>query len=276
MGNFREELKKAKRIVIKVGTSTLTYDTGKINFSRIDKLARVISDLSNQDKELILVSSGAIGVGVGKLKLREKPKTVREKQAVAAVGQCELMHIYSKFFSDYGHIVGQILLTLDVVEYNSGRQNVINTFETLIEKGIIPIVNENDSVSIDEIEFGEKRVFGDNDTLSAIVAELVKADLLIILSDINGFYDCDPRKDSSAKIISVIEDINPSIESCAGGAGSKRGTGGMATKISAAKLATVAGVNMVIANGNVPEIIMDIIDGKDIGSLFVAKKQGNG
>ncbi|MCX7708325.1 MAG: glutamate 5-kinase [Clostridia bacterium] len=272
MGNIREEIKKAKRIVIKVGTSTLTYDTGKVNFSRIDKLARIMSDLLNQGKELVLVSSGAIGVGVGKLKLKEKPKTVREKQAVAAVGQCELMHIYSKFFSEYGHIVGQILLTRDVVEYNSGRHNVINTFETLIENGIVPIVNENDSVSIDEIEYGEKRVFGDNDTLSAIVAELVKADLLIILSDINGFYDSDPRENTKAKIISVIEEITPEVENCAGGAGSKRGTGGMTTKVSAAKIATAAGVNMVIANGDTPEFIMDIIDGKDIGSLFVAKK----
>lgn len=272
MGNIREELKTAKRVVIKVGTSTLTYDTGKINFTRIDKLARVMADLLNQDKELVLVSSGAIGVGVGKLKLKEKPKTVREKQAVAAVGQCELMHIYSKFFAEYGHIVGQILLTRDVVEYNSGRQNVINTFETLIENGIIPVVNENDSVSIDEIEFGDKRVFGDNDTLSAIVAELVKADLLIILSDIDGFYDCDPRKNTNAAIISVIDDISPEVESCAGGAGSKRGTGGMATKVSAAKLATAAGINMVIANGDTPEIIMDIMKGKDVGSLFVAKK----
>lgn len=272
MDTIRKELSKAKRIVVKVGTSTLTYDTGRINFSRIDKLTQVISDLMNQGKEVVLVTSGAIGVGVGKLKMKEKPKSIREKQAVAAVGQCELMHIYSKFFSEYGHVVGQILLTSDVVGYNSGRQNVINTFETLIEKGIVPVVNENDSVAIDEIEFGEKRVFGDNDTLSAIVAKLVGADLLIILTDINGFYDCDPRKNSSARIISIIDKITPEIENCAGGVGSKRGTGGMATKISAAKLATEAGVNMVIANGEKPQIITDIIGGKDIGSLFVGKK----
>lgn len=271
MNNIRESLSKSKRIVIKVGTSTLTYDTGKVNFTRIDKLARVIADLVNQGKEVILVTSGAIGVGVGKLKLKEKPKTTREKQAVAAVGQCELMHIYSKFFSEYGHVVGQILLTNDVVENNTGRENVINTFETLLEGGIIPIVNENDSVSVNEIKFGEKRIFGENDTLSAIVVELVEADLLIILSDINGFYDSDPRKNIHANIISIINNITPEIEKCAGGIGSKRGTGGMATKLSAAKIATSSGANMVIANGDNPEIIMDIISGKDVGSLFISK-----
>lgn len=272
MDNSRECLQKAKRIVVKVGTSTLTYENGKENFTRIDKLARVISDLMNQGKELVLVTSGAIGVGIGRMKLKEKPKTVREKQAVAAVGQCELMHIYSKFFLEYGYIVGQILLTRDVVECESGRQNVINTFDTLIERRVIPIVNENDSVSIDEIEFGEKRVFGDNDTLSAIVAKLTNADLLIILSDIDGFYDCDPRKNKDAKIISVVKEITPKIEACAGGVGSKRGTGGMVTKLSAAKIATGAGVKMVIANGDNPGVIMDIINGEDVGSLFDAEQ----
>ncbi|MCX7842058.1 MAG: glutamate 5-kinase [Clostridia bacterium] len=273
MGSYRDRLKECKRIVIKVGTSTLTYTTGKVNFTRIDKLARVISDLMNQGKEVVLVSSGAIGVGVGKLKLKEKPKTVREKQAVAAVGQCELMHIYSRFFSEYGHTVGQILLTRDVVEDGHSRENVINTFETLIENAILPIVNENDSVAIDEIEYGEKRVFGDNDTLSAIVAELVKADLLIILSDIDGFYNCDPRVDCSASILSVIEEVTQEIEDCAGGAGSNRGTGGMVTKLSAAKIATQAGIDMIIANGDKPEVINSVLEGQDIGSLFVSRKK---
>jgi glutamate 5-kinase len=268
--NLREDLKNAKRIVIKVGTSTLTYDTGKINLTRIDKLARVMADLANQDREVVLVTSGAIGVGVGKLKLKEKPKTTREKQAVAAVGQCELMHIYSKLFSEYGHIVGQILLTRDVVEYDHRRENVINTFETLLEKGIIPIVNENDSVSVEEINHISN--FGDNDTLSAMVASLIHADLLIILSDIDGFYDCDPRTNACSKMISIIEEITPELEECAGGAGSSRGTGGMATKISAAKIATSAGTHLVIANGNEPGIILDIISGKDVGSLFAAVK----
>lgn len=273
MENLRETLCNAKRIVVKVGTSTLTYDTGKVNLSRIEKLAMVLSDLLNQDKEVVLVTSGAIGVGVGKLKLKEKPKTVREKQAVAAVGQCELMHIYSKFFSEYGHIVGQILLTRDVVEDGHTRQNVINTFETLLEREIVPIVNENDSVSIDEIEYGEKRVFGDNDTLSAIVAELVKADLLIILSDIDGFYNGDPRKDAHSRMLSVVPEITPEVEKFAGGAGSKRGTGGMVTKLTAAKIATASGTSMVLANGTRPEVILDIVAGKEVGTLFAAKKR---
>lgn len=267
MDKGREGLRNAKRVVIKVGTSTLTYDTGKINFSRIDKLARVMSDLSNQGKDVVLVSSGAIGVGVGKLKLKGKPKTLGEKQAIAAVGQCELMHIYSKFFSDYGHIVGQILLTRDVVEDDIRRQHVVNTFENLLEKEIIPIVNENDSVAVEEIEFG------DNDTLSAIVAELTGADLLIILSDIDGFYDGDPKKNADSKLISIIGEITPAVENCAGGAGTMRGTGGMYTKLSAAKIATASGVDMVIANGTNPDIVMDVIEGKDIGTLFVSNKR---
>lgn len=270
MNNTREKITDSKRIVIKVGTSTLTYDNGKINLTRIDKLTRVLSDLVNRGMEVVLVTSGAIGVGCSKLKLKEKPKTIREKQAVAAVGQCELMHIYSKLFSEYGHVVGQILLTRDVVEDDHRRENVINTFETLLENSIVPIVNENDSVSIDEI----KNIcnFGDNDTLSAIVASLIKADLLVILSDIDGFFDCDPRKNACSKMISVIEEITPEIENCAGGAGSKRGTGGMVTKLSAAKIATSSGVNMVLTNGINPDILMDIISGKDVGTLFVARK----
>ncbi|MCX8132048.1 MAG: glutamate 5-kinase [Clostridia bacterium] len=264
MNKIREALKDSRRIVIKVGTSTLTYDTGKVNFTRIDRLARVLSDLSNQGKEVVLVTSGAIGVGVDKLKLKEKPKLIPEKQAVAAVGQCELMHIYSKFFSDYGHIVGQILLTRDAVEDEHRRQNVINTFETLLQKEIIPIVNENDSVSVEEIKFGE------NDTLSAIVSKLIKADLLIILSDIDGLYESDPRNNPDAKMISVVESITPEIEKSAGGAGTKRGTGGMITKLFAAKIATAADVHMVIASGKNPDIVMDIINGKDIGTLFTS------
>jgi glutamate 5-kinase len=272
MDNIRSKFCNAKRIVVKVGTSTLTYDTGKINFTRIDKLARVISDLVNQGKEVTLVTSGAIGVGVGKLKLQEKPKTVREKQAVAAVGQCELMHIYSKFFSEYGHVVGQILLTYDTVGDTYNRQNVINTFETLMEREIIPIVNENDSVCFKEIESGHNRTFGDNDTLSAIVAKLIGADLLVILTDQDGFFDCDPRSNECSRLISVIEEITPELEGCAGGAGSSRGTGGMVTKLSAARIATASGVDMVLSNGDDPGIIMDIINGKEVGSLFVSKK----
>ena len=190
--DYRSQVRKCNRIVVKVGTSTLTYDNGNINLTRIEKLTRVLSDLMNSGKEVVLVTSGAVGVGVNKLKLKEKPTSIKEKQAVAAVGQCELMHIYSKFFGEYSHVVGQILLTRDVVEDDHIRENVVNTFETLLENGIIPIVNENDTVAIDEIENIVR--FGDNDNLSAIVAQLVSADLLIILSGIDGFYDSDPRK----------------------------------------------------------------------------------
>lgn len=265
---MRTSISQSRRIVIKVGTSTLTYDTGKINFTRMEKLAQVICDLMNQGKEVVLVSSGAIGVGVGKLKLERRPNTVREKQAVAAVGQCELMHLYSKFFAEYGHIVGQILLTRDVVEENRTRTNVINTFESLLEKGILPIVNENDSVATDEIESGENRIFGDNDTLSAIVAKLIEADLLVILSDIDGFYDQDPHKNPEARLIDIVEEVTPEIETLAGGAGSNRGTGGMITKLHAAKIANHAGVDMVLATGKDPRILLDILEGKNVGTLF--------
>jgi glutamate 5-kinase len=272
--NLRQRLKNAKRIVVKVGTSTLTYDTGKINLSRIDKLSMVLSDLVNQGKEVILVTSGAIGVGVGKLKLTERPKTIREKQAVAAVGQCELMHIYSKFFSEYGHIVGQILLTRDVVEDEYRRSNVINTFETLLEKEIVPVVNENDSVCVKELggENGDNLVFGDNDTLSAIVAILIKADLLIVLSDIDGLYNCDPRKNKYYQKIPVVYEITPEIENYAGGEGSEQGTGGMVTKISAAREVIKEGIDMLLINGEEPGIIMDVLSGLDVGTFFVGRK----
>ncbi|VYU55656.1 Glutamate 5-kinase 1 [Clostridium tertium] len=267
---MREKLKEAKRIVVKVGTSTLTYDNGSINLTRIEKLTRILSDVMNSGKEVILVTSGAIGVGVSKLKLKEKPKTVREKQAVASVGQCELMHIYSKFFGEYSHTVGQVLLTRDVVEDDHIRENVCNTFETLIENSIIPIVNENDTVSIDEIENIVK--FGDNDNLSAIVAKLVNADLLIILSDIDGFYDSDPRKNPDSMLIREITEITTELEECCGGAGSNLGTGGMITKLTAARTATESGVDMVLANGEDPKIVLRILEGEEIGTLFVSNK----
>jgi len=261
--NLRKYLSDSKRIVIKVGTSTLTYENGEMNLARMEKLVRVISDLMNQGKDVVLVTSGAIGVGVSKLKLGSRPKELKDKQAVAAVGQCELMYMYSKLFLEYGHTVGQILLTRDVVENPTGKTNVINTFETLLEMRIIPIVNENDSVVVDEIESETNHVFGDNDTLSAIVATL---------SDIDGFYDCDPRANECSKLISVIEKITPELEKCAGGVGSSRGTGGMVTKLSAAKIATLAGINMVLANGDNPNIVYDILAGKEVGSLFLAQK----
>ena len=269
MLNHRENLKNHKRIVVKVGSSTLTYDNGKINLSRIEKLTRVLSDLVNSGKEIVLVSSGAVAIGVNKLKLKEKPKAIKEKQAAAAVGQSELMHIYGKFFGEYSHIVGQVLLTRDVVEDNHIRNNVINTFDTLIENGVIPIVNENDTVAIDEIENIVR--FGDNDNLSAIVASLVSADLLIILSDIDGFYDSDPRKNPNSKMIKEVREITKELEECAGGAGTSLGTGGMATKLTAAKTATNAGVDMVLANGDNPKILTDIVNGEEIGTLFIRK-----
>lgn len=266
----RNIVKESKRIVVKVGTSTLTYDNGKINLKRIDKLAMVLADLRNQGKEVVLVSSGAIGVGCSKLNLEERPNTIREKQAVAAVGQCELMHIYSKFFGEYGNVVGQVLLTRDVVEDEHIRNNVINTFETLLEKGVIPIVNENDTVSIDEIE--NICNFGDNDNLSAIVSKLIKGDLLIILSDIDGFYDSDPRHNEDSKMIKEIYEVNKELEEFAGGAGSSQGTGGMKTKLAAAKVALDAGVNMILTNGKDPEILFDILEGQDVGTLFINKR----
>ena len=266
----RKRLKEAKRIVVKVGTSTLTYENGNINLGRIEKLTRVLSDMINSGKEVVLVSSGAIGIGVSKLKLKEKPTEIREKQAVAAVGQCELMHIYSKFFADYSHVVGQVLLTRDVIEDDHIRQNVYNTFETLLDKGIVPIVNENDTVSIDEIENIVK--FGDNDQLSAIVAGLIKADLLVILSDIDGFYDSNPKENENAKLLEEVEKITEELEECAGGAGTNLGTGGMITKLLAGKIAEKYDVDMVLANGEEPSILKKVIDGENIGTLFIGKK----
>jgi len=262
---MRKNLINSQRIVIKVGSSTLTHETGALNLNRMDKLTQIISDLLNQNKEVVLVTSGAIAVGVSKLKLSERPKSTQEKQAAAAVGQSELMHLYSKFFSEYGHIVAQILLTKDIFDEAPKRHNVINTFESLLKKGILPIVNENDTVATDEIEVG------DNDSLSALVATLIHADLLILLSDIEGLYEADPKVYPDAKLISVVEQLDESIMNKAGGAGTKRGTGGMATKLKAANIATSAHIHMVIANGAQPEVIMAILQGKDIGTLFIAQ-----
>lgn len=271
--NNRNQIKDAKRIVIKVGTSTLTYENGNINLTRIEKLARVISDLMNSGKEIVLVTSGAIGVGSSKLKLKEKPQSIREKQAVASIGQCELMHIYSKFFGEYSHTVGQVLLTRDVVEDEHIRNNVCNTFNTLLEMGVVPIVNENDTVSIDEIENIVK--FGDNDNLSAIVSGLCSADLLIILSDIDGFYDKDPRNNKDAKLLTEVYEITEELEAAAGGAGTSLGTGGMITKLTAAKTANSSGIDMILANGEEPKILLNIVNGEEIGTLFLKDRKEN-
>lgn len=266
MEYYRKRLKQANTIVIKVGTSTITYETGKINLSLLEKLAFVISDLRNRGKKVVLVTSGAIGVGVDKLGLNERPKVMSEKQAAAAIGQCELMHVYSKTFSEYGYVVGQILLTREEVDFEDRRNNIINTMNTLLKYNAIPVVNENDSISVEEIEFG------DNDTLSAIVAKLIDAELLIILSDIDGLYNVDPKIDQNAKLISVVEDIDTIVEKSAGGAGTVRGTGGMFTKLAAAKIAMQSGIDMVVASGQEPHIILNIINGEDTGTLFVANK----
>lgn len=264
----RENLKNCKRIVIKVGTSTLTYDNGRANLVNIERLCRAISNQMNQGREVILVSSGAIGIGMGRLRIKERPDSIREKQAIAAVGQCELMNLYSRFFSEYNYVPGQVLLTKDDIEDEITRDNITNTFSCLIEKEIIPVVNENDTVSTREIF--HNGTFGDNDTLSAIVAELVHADLLILLSDISGLYDSDPRQNENAKLIHTVTEITPEIKSYAGDAGSNRGTGGMRTKIEAAKITSFAGIHMVIANGKDPSVIDEIINGERIGTLFVS------
>lgn len=259
-----EDIKKASRIVVKVGTSTLTYDTGKMNIQRISLLARTLSDLHNSGKDVVLVSSGAIGIAVGKLGLSEKPDDTNTKQALAAIGQCELMYLYDKMFSEYNNTVAQILLTKDDIAIPRRKRNTQSTFNTLLDMGIIPIVNENDTVSTDEIEIG------DNDNLSALVAELVNADLLVVFSDIDGLYNADPHRVHDAQIIPVVTDIS-SVRHLAEGAGTSRGTGGMITKLDAAQRAVSAGINMVITNGNEITRLYDILDGKPVGTLFVSK-----
>lgn len=256
-----------KRIVIKVGTSTLTYENGKANLRRIDKLCKVLSDLHNQGREIILVSSGAIGVGMGKTGLPKKPDSTPEKQALAAIGQCELMFMYDKLFGEYNNMVAQVLLTRDAVDSEHRKENVLNTFNTLLSMGIIPIVNENDTVAIDELE-GHN--FGDNDMLSAIVAKLVSADALVILTDIDGLYDSDPRKNKDAKRIERVEKITEEIENMAGGSGSNRGTGGMTTKVMAAKYVTEAGIDCFVICGDEPQRIYDVTDEKSVGTRFCA------
>ena len=254
------------RIVIKIGTSTLAHATGRLNIRRVEELCKVMSDLKNEGHEVILVSSGAIGMGVGKLSLPERPDDIPTKQAAAAVGQCELMYTYDKIFSEYNHTVAQILITGDDIEHPDRKANFENTMRRLLELGVLPIVNENDSIATHEIEIG------DNDTLGAIVATTLDADLLIILSDIDGLFTADPHKNCDAVLLHRVEEITPEIEGMIGGAGSALGTGGMATKIKAARMSNAAGTDMVIANGNSPAVLYDIVSGKDVGTRFLAKK----
>lgn len=254
-----------KRIVIKVGSSTITHPNGLLNLRKIDALCCVLSDLKNAGHEIILVSSGAIAAGRGKMNIANKPTSLEEKQAVASVGQCELMYIYDKFFSQYAKTVGQLLLTKRVIDEDVLRHNATNTLNTLLQYGVIPIINENDSVAIDEI------VFGDNDTLSAITAKLVHADVLVILSDIDGLYDKNPTTHKDAKKIDIVYEVNDEIMAMAEDTSTNVGTGGMITKLHAAKICSNAHCDMVIASGENPAILYDIVDGKICGTLFKAK-----
>ena len=258
-------LKDVKRIVIKVGTSSLTHSTGQTNIRQMKRLVTVISDIINSGIEVALVSSGAIGVGVGKLGLKERPVTTAGKQAAATVGQCELMFMYDKMFGEYGHKVGQFLVTKRDVDNLESRDNLINAFERTLEFGAIPVINENDVVAVEEI------VYGDNDNLSAIVAKLIKADALFILTDIDGLYDANPNENEYARIIPVVEEITEGLFELAGGKGSKFGTGGMITKLQAAQIATEAGIDTVIMNGGDPENLYKILEGHQVGTFFVAK-----
>ena len=259
-------LKNCKRIVVKVGSSTLTHASGSLNLRRIERLAKTLSDLKNADMEVVLVSSGAVSAGIAKAGLGHRPTSLEEKQAMASIGQSELMKIYDRFFSDYGHKVGQILMTRDVVDNPIRRTAAENTFNTLLCMGCIPIVNENDAVSTDELV-----KFGGNDILSAHVANLCRADLLINLSDVDGLFDSDPRKNPDARLVDRVDDIDD-ILSFAGGAGTERGTGGMEAKLTAARMVTSNGIPMFIMNGSDPEILYRLLDGEHVGTYFAAKR----
>lgn len=268
--DYREALKDKKRIVIKIGSSSLTHEeTGNLDFAKMERLARVLTDLRNSGKEVVLVSSGAVAVGRKMLGLKEKPTEISEKQACAAVGQASLMTIYQKLFSEYHQPIAQILLTKFVMINDISRKNARNTFEKLNELGAIPIVNENDTISTAEIkELG----LGENDTLSAIVAGLIHADLLILLSDIDGLYSDDPRKNPDAKFINLVPELSDEYLNMGKGAGTSFGTGGMKTKLSAAKIATDAGADMIITNGNDVENIRKVLNGEEVGTLVLAHK----
>ena len=255
------------RIVIKIGTSTLTHSTGCQNIKSTEMLCKILSDLKNMGNEIIMVSSGAIGMGTGKLGLKSKPTDIQTKQAAAAVGQCELMYTYDKMFSEYNHTIAQILITNDDFSHEDRHKNFENTLKSLLEFGAIPIINENDTIATDEIKVG------DNDTLSAYVAKSVKADLLIILSDIDGLYTADPRSDKNATLIEYVDELTPETLALGGGAGSALGTGGMKTKLDAALICMECGCDMIIMNGKSPEKLYDIIDDKSVGTKFKAVKK---
>lgn len=273
MDKLRALLKDKKRIVVKIGSSSLTHEeTGHLNLAKMEKLVRVLTDLRNQGKEIVLVSSGAIAVGRKAMGIDQKPKETSLKQACAAIGQAQLMMVYQKLFAEYSQVTAQILMTKLTMVHEVSRFNAKNTFDELLSMGVIPIVNENDTVATDELEYGD---FGDNDTLSAIVAALIGADLLILLSDIDGLYTDDPRHNPDAKFVEYVPLIDEKLFSMGKDAGSSVGTGGMKTKISAAKIATDSGADMVIANGDDVYVLYDIIEGKNIGTLFRAHKDMN-
>ncbi len=255
------------RIVVKVGTSTLTHASGRMNIRHVESLVKVLSDIKNAGHEIMLVSSGAIGMGVGKLNLTRRPSDMPTKQAAAAVGQCELMYVYDKLFSEYNHTVAQILLTGEDLREPERHENFVNTLQRLLELGVLPVLNENDTISTDEI------AVGDNDTLGALVAVSVKADLLIVLTDIDGLYTADPRRDPDARLIPVVEAITSEMLEGAGGGGSELATGGMATKLSAAAICMERGTDMLILNSARPELLYDVLDGKPAGTLFIGRKQ---
>lgn len=262
----RKQIAEAKRIVVKVGTSTITYPNGKINYEKIEKMARILTDFQNQGKEMLLVSSGAGAAGVGRMGLEAKPGTIPGKQACAAVGQGILMHIYERIFGEYGQVVAQVLLTKNDMVNQHSYANARNALQEMISWGVIPIINENDVVAIDEFKIG------DNDNLSALVASLADADLDILLSDIDGLYTANPKTHPDARLVSVVEEVTPEIEATAGGAGSRNATGGMLTKLQAAKNAMSAGIALIIANGEHLEILRDILRGEPVGTLFVPKE----
>lgn len=262
----RNEIKKARRIVVKIGTSTLNYPNGSLNIHRIDCLVRQLSDLVNRGKEVLLVTSGAVGAGLSRMKMQQRPSNIPKKQALAAIGQGILMHIYEKLFSEYGQTAAQVLLTKENSVRYSQYINSRNALLALLKMKTIPIINENDAVAVDELKIG------DNDTLSATVASIVDADALILLSDIDGLYTANPQTCPGAKLIDEISEITPDIEKTAGGAGTSFGTGGMYTKIQAAKIAVNSGVAMIIANGSAGNVLMDIFAGKNIGTIFPARE----
>lgn len=266
---FRERMKDKKRIVIKVGTTTITYEeTGYINLDKLEKFVRILTNLKNQGKEVIVVSSGSVAIGRTVLGIEEKPKMGAMRQACAAVGQGRLMMIYEKFFSEYSQNTAQILLTKESITNEVCKQQAKIAFETLLNMGVIPVVNENDAISVDEELYG---VFGDNDTMAAQVAELVGADLLILMSDIDGLYTDDPKKNPDTELIHTVYAIDEKLEHMAKGAGSASGTGGMRTKIEAAKIMMQTGADMVIANGGDIYCIQDVLEGKEVGTLFVGQ-----